>query len=135
MTLDRVDGIPSLRGRRYALEAFAAGFDPTVDTLKLAWIAFADEISEPSGPGALRDMDWAATLAPDPIAVHWHGHHTVDTGVRPIRLVPRADWGTASVLARPDRRNEVAPALDGKGCNLPEIASFLVLAGKMPYGY
>lgn len=71
--LYRVDGIPSLQGRRYVLETFSAQFDPTVDTAELAWIAFADEISEPSGPGELRDTDWAVNLTPDPSAVRWHG--------------------------------------------------------------
>lgn len=72
VVLYKVAGSPSIYGRRYVLEAFAAMFSPGTTIAELAWTAFVDEMSDPSGEGILRDVGWARSLVGDADQVHWH---------------------------------------------------------------
>lgn len=60
-------------GQRYELTDYATLFDPHLSPEELADIAFTDEITDPSGRGTRRDVDWADGLVEDPSSIEWLG--------------------------------------------------------------
>jgi hypothetical protein len=60
-----------LYGRRFELSGFTA-LTNARDTKALAWEAIG-EISEPSGPGQLLNVDWAAGLSSGTSTIRWVG--------------------------------------------------------------
>lgn len=60
-------------GRRYVVAEFATLFEPPCSVAELAGIAFANDITDPTGSGEVLPVDWARGLVPDGTVVEWIG--------------------------------------------------------------
>lgn len=63
-------GSPVL-GRRYDLTTYSRLFSPDSSARHLAEIAYADDLTDPSGSGTRLHVDWADGVVADPHEIGW----------------------------------------------------------------